>query len=530
MSKKILYYVVLGLLVIGLVKALFFSGITQPYEVQSFFTTAKEPGLVWASAGTHYKRGRLGEYFLGQHYRDVWSTPVKAPVLDISKINGGLKVGKLGGGMQTTNLNLIGPAGQNWVIRSMDKDPIKVLPPFGQKTFIADLIRDQISASNPYAALVVAQLAEAAAIFHANPSVVFVSAADPYLQQHRGKIGNKLVLMEEKYTSKSINLPQFTGATAILNSLEMLENRYCFSSHRIDQLSFAQCRLFDLFIGDWDRHEGQWMWAAYPSGDKTLYKPIPKDRDQAFSLYQDGVVPWLLTRNFALRKFGHFDYKLNDIADYLVNASFIDERALNAVTLAEFTQLARQLQIKLTDEVIEAAVQKLPPPIYKIRGAELADKLKSRRKQLVQVATQYYKILAKQVVIVGTDEQEKFEVIRRPNGQTLVNMYQLTPGEAKGALVYQRLFNNTETQSVTLHGLAANDVFTVSGKVKAGIVVKIVGGRGEDFIADYSVVEKGENNTVVIDTKKGNTIIWGPQTENKTSSDLSVHNYDREGF
>ena len=101
--------------------------------------------------------------------------------------------------MQTTSLSLIAPNGQTWVLRSLDKDPVNILPPFWRKTFFANLLRDQISASHPYGALVVGKLAEAAGIFHTNPKVVFVPAADTRVRPHRAKMGNKLFLLEEKY-------------------------------------------------------------------------------------------------------------------------------------------------------------------------------------------------------------------------------------------------------------------------------------------------------------------------------------------
>jgi hypothetical protein len=530
MIKKILIYTITVFLLLFLVKAFFFSGITRPYAQKPPVTKAKEPGYVWASAGAQYERSWLGRFFLGDHYRSVWATPVKAPVLDLNTIAGGLRVGEMGGGMQTTSLSLTDSTGQTWVIRSVDKDPIETLSPFWQKTFVADLIRDQIAASNPYGALVVAPLAEAAGIFHTDPSIVFVSASDPKIQQYREQIGDELHLLEEKFTSKSTADPRFSGATAIVKSLEMLNNRFQNPAHRIDQQAFARCRLFDLFIGDWDRHEGQWMWAAYNQNGNLIYKPVPKDRDQAFSKYQDGLIPWLLTRNFALRKFGHFDYQLHDVTDYSINASFLDERALNQVTLAEFKQQAQRLQASLTDQVIDAAVKQLPAAVYAVSGQELAAKLKSRRRGLLQVATNYYYLLAKKVVIPGTDSREKFAVTRLPNGRTQVKVYELTPTDSVGHLLYQRTFLQAETKDITLHGLAGDDQFVLTGKVNEGLKVNIVGGLGADYMADYSAVATGSKKTVIYDTRQGNTIIWGSTTENQTTKDLAVHNYDREGF
>ena len=32
------------------------------------------------------------------------------------------------------------------------------------------------------------------------------------------------------------------------------------ASGSVDQQEFARARLFDMLVGDWDRHEGQWRW------------------------------------------------------------------------------------------------------------------------------------------------------------------------------------------------------------------------------------------------------------------------------
>lgn len=528
--KKKLQYLFLSLLGLILLKGFFFSGVTQEYTTSRLFKQAVESGYVWASAGAHYKRSAIGEFFLGKHYRNVWAVPVKVPVLNLATLHGGMQIGEMGGGMQTTSLNLKNNLGNTYVLRSLDKDPISVLPAFWQKTIVANLTRDQISAANPYAALVVTRLAKAAGIVHTNPQVVFVPATDTKLSAFAGRMANKLFLLEEKYSSAFPPTLPFGQTVEILNTVEMLDKRFRYNTHCINQLAYAQCRLFDILIGDWDRHEGQWNWAAYESEKTVWYYPIPKDRDQAFSQYHDGVIPWLLTRDFALRKFGNFSEYPEDATAYAINASFLDERALNQVTRTDFKRIAQQLQLKLTDEIIDQAVKSFPPPVYNIIGTETARKLKSRRNYLVQVAEAYYQLLAKKVVIAGSDEPEKFVVNRLNDQQTKVQVYQLTQTGVPGKLLYNRIFNLDDTQEITLHALAGEDAAEINGKVNTGLVVNIVGGLGPDKIIDKSVVKTGQNKTVVYDTRKGNHIVWGPQTQNKTTDNIAVHLYDREGF
>ncbi len=58
----------------------------------------------------------------------------------------------------------------------------------------------------------------------------------------------------------------------------------------LDEASYIRARLFDMLIGDWDRHEDQWRWASFKENGKTIYRPIPRDRDQAFSIMADGAL------------------------------------------------------------------------------------------------------------------------------------------------------------------------------------------------------------------------------------------------
>jgi hypothetical protein len=50
----------------------------------------------------------------------------------------------------------------------------------------------------------------------------------------------------------------------------------------VDENEYIKARLFDMLIGDWDRHYDQWRWAEYKKKAIVIYKPIPRDRDRFF--------------------------------------------------------------------------------------------------------------------------------------------------------------------------------------------------------------------------------------------------------
>ncbi|MCJ8166466.1 hypothetical protein MKJ04_16595 [Pontibacter sp. E15-1] len=481
---------------------------------------------VTVKAGKHYSRGFLHRILWGTHYRPVWNAPVTAPVLDLNTAHGGLTVKEIGGGFQTTSMTLADSSAFTYALRSLDKDPIRVLPKVWRKTFAANVLRDQISAINPYAALTAPPMAAAAGIMHSTPRLVYVRPNDSAFGEHKERFGDKVYLLEEKFDGDKTITAQMGKAVDIDGSGTVLNNRYGDNDVFIDQVAFAKARLFDILIHDWDRHEGQWEWAQYNENGIRIYRPIPKDRDNMYYRFQDGIIPWIFSRNWAIRKFESFDDEFNDVYALTMNSRFIDERGLSALTRQQFDSLAHVLQKQITDQVIAEAVQQFPSSVYELVGPATQRKLISRRDALPKAAEEFYKILAKEVLVVGTDVEDTFEVKRLNDEETEVTVRR----KSDDIITYHRVFFRSETELITLHGLAGDDDFKVTGKAGKGIKVKIVGGRGEDEITDTSKVGGWGKKTWVYDTERGTELKAGPETKDKRTSDVRVHAFDREGF
>ncbi|MCC9135547.1 hypothetical protein ACFSKU_13445 [Pontibacter silvestris] len=481
---------------------------------------------VTVQAGKHYKRSWFYKLFWGEHYRSVWLAPVKAPILDMDTLKGGLEVERKGGGFQTTSFALVGGNGFTYALRSVDKDPSTVLSKTLKKSFISNVIRDQMSALNPYGALIIPPLAEAAGVPHATPKLVYVRPHDSSFGEFEHIASDRLYTIEEKYNDDRALDASLGNAIDIAGSKKVLRDRYQKDDHFIDQKAFARARMLDILINDWDRHRGQWEWAEYDADGETIYRPIPKDRDNAFYRMQDGVFPWLFGRNWAIRKFESFDDEINDVKALSINSQFIDTRSMAELSRQDFVSIAKDIQEQVTDEVIDEAVKRYPKEVFKIIGESTRSKLKSRRAELVRAAEEFYEILAEEVVIAGTDEEERFEVKRLNNNETSVTVYR----NSDDKVVYKRTFYRSETKIIKLYGLGEDDEFDVSGEVDKGIVIVIVGGPGEDEIKDTSRVKGWSKKTIVYDTRRGNELEFGPETKDKTSKSISVHLFDREGF
>ncbi|GAB3196493.1 hypothetical protein GCM10027293_09090 [Pontibacter aydingkolensis] len=484
---------------------------------------------VWVIPGRHYDRSGFHRFFWGNHNRDIWATPVKLPVFNLHTLHGGLKVEKKGGGYQSTSFELSDSTGRVYALRSIDKDPIHVVSKFWQPTFVSNVLRDQTSAGNPYGAVVVPILAEAVGLPHSSPNLYYISAADTSFGEYNKLVQGKVFLLENKFESPADITLYFDGVVDFEDSEDALRKRFQSNHYHFDQKTFAKARLFDMLLGDWDRHKGQWDWAVKPQGHDTLFAPIPKDRDQVFFRMHDGLIPSIATSKIMARKFHSFDDDFSDVKAYMINARFIDERLLNEVTREEWQKIAQQMQRDLTDQVIEKAVRQLPATVYTLKGEEIAHNLKSRRDLLPKAAEKAYAQLAQKVTIAGSDKEEHFEVKRLDDERTEVTVTRPASGNTPSKVIYHRIFNRKETKQIILHGLVGADKFILSGNVKEGILVKVYGGLGDDEITDRSSVQGWKKYTEVYDTERGNEIEFGSETKDKTTRDVRVHAFDREG-
>jgi hypothetical protein len=472
------------------------------------------------------KAGHLKRILFGEHYRKEWACTVDFPVLNLDAEAGGLTAEKMGGGRQTKSLRLMGADGKEYVLRSVDKDPTKALPPELVGTFASDVLQDQISSSNPFAPLVVAQLAESAGIFHTNPRLVYVPSS-ARLGEFEKQFANTICLLEERPSGDKSD-GNFGYSSKIVNSANLFQQLIADPDHRMDQNAFLKARLFDMWIGDWDRHEDQWLWAAFPSEGLTYFKPIPRDRDQSFSKL-DGVIPGMAAKKWALRKTQHFDYTIHDINGLNMTGYFLDKQFTNQLTLNKWLETVADLKKRLTDEAIENAVKAMPKEIFAISGPSVISKLKKRRNDLKEYATRYYKFLSEEVYIAGTAEKEIFEIKRLNNDSTQVTVYE-PKKNGKQEIIFERVFLNGETHELRLYGFGGNDEFRLDGDVKKGMLVRIIGGKGNDQVMDSSSVNGWNRKTKIYDNESDVVSNKSNESRQYISNDSLKNDFQRKAF
>ena len=338
---------------------------------------SREPdaGSVTVPAGGHYAAGWLHRFFLGSHYRDLWTTPVQAQVLDLDTVAGGLHPTKRGGGQQTRSLRFKSADGREFAFRSVDKDPSAILPPELRGTVVDRVVQDQISAGHPGAPFVVAPLLETVGVLHAEPHLAVLRENDPALGKFAAGFGGMLGILEERPEADEDEEAGFAGASDVIGSDKMEKRVGRGPSNLVDARAFLAARLVDVYLGDWDRHRDQWRWARFGDEKPVRWVPIPRDRDQAFAKY-DGLL-LTIARGTApqLVKFGpHYPGMLG----LTWNGRDLDRRHLVGLGWPVWDSIATELKSRLTDQAIESAVAQLPPAYLPLDSARLATALKSR--------------------------------------------------------------------------------------------------------------------------------------------------------
>lgn len=478
------------------------------------------------SAGEIYGAKKVKKFIFGNTYRDVWTLPVTVPVINLENEHGGLTPIRKGGGQQSNSMRLEDSLGNQYVLRSIMKSATKTTPEFARNSWVENLLQDGLSASHPYGAFVIPKLSKAANIYYTEPKLVYVPKQTT-LGIYNENFGNELYLYEDRLSGNRSTKANFGYTKEIIGINDLLpkldKNKV---KNVIDQEWTLRSRLFDLFVHDWDRHDDQWRWATFEEGEKTIYRPIPRDRDQVFFRF-NGVM-YTVAAGLFLKNFRTFKHDLKKPHRQSLNARIFDRVFLNQMTLEDFQREARFLQENLTDEVIETSIKDWPDDIYKLNGDVVVEKLKSRRGHLEEMATTLYRFLSKKVNVLGTEKRDKFVVERLPDGKTKVTVSSISKkGKDKGTY-FTRVFDKKDTKEIRLYGFSGKDVFEIDGKVKKGIKIRIIAGSNKDQLTDNSKVRGLRKFTKVYDEKDGIEYNKSGEIQNMTSNAYEVNDYERD--
>lgn len=404
----------------------------------------------------------IHRWLFGKNYRKDWAIPVKLPVIKISEVLGGLAPLRQGGGLESKSLRLKDRSGKEWVLRSVEKVPDKLLPENFKGTFVVDWIGDEFSGQHPYSALIVPPLAEAARVPHATP-VIGVVADDSALGEYRKIFTGLVCLLEEREPIGESD-----------NTLKMERELLKSNDNRLDKEEFLRARLLDLLTGDWDRHEDQWRWAYRKEGKEKIYTAVPRDRDQVFHVNQ-GVFPSLAAVSWLDPVLDNFDGRIPRVHYSLYKTRFIKAFPDAQFSYEDWMRVTREFVAAENDEVLEAGLKRLPTAIYQLRHDELLKKLKERRNNIPAAMAEYYKFIFKIADLQLSDKDEQVTISDAPaQGMRVVIS---KSGKSKGT-VMDMTYHPDVTKEIRLY-LSAGDDQVIVNNTTSPIKLRLIGNEGQ---------------------------------------------------
>lgn len=335
-----------------------------------------------------YERpSRIHTALFGKHYRALWKKPITVRVFDPHTDSGTFVPVERGGGDQTFSMDVRAPDGCTYSLRSVNKDQAGILPERWQWLPVKSIVRDQASALFPYAPLVCRELQIAAGIYGTHPTLVFVplTAMAVVAQNRHGYLAWLEVEPDKTWLGKAIlGYPE-----ELLNS-QALTAQYKQDKLSVDVMAYLKLRLFDILVGDWDRHGKQVEWGIHTiSGHRVAY-PIAMDRDMAFYRFDDGVLNKVAER--VAPKLVSFKPEVKSVWRYGISGRELDLLLLSHLPGEAFEQQARVLQALVDDRAINDALALLPEAASGEAGY-LSFALRRRRDQLPEIAREYHQFL-----------------------------------------------------------------------------------------------------------------------------------------
>ncbi len=505
-----------------------------PANTKKVFTTYPKsfPKEKSASIYTEEETRKSGfhKFIWGDRYRKYYSTKVKVPTVDLDTLFGGLTPVRKGGGNQSKSLRLKDKNGAQYVMRALRKQAVQYL----QATVFADqyiegqfddtvaenLLLDVFTGSHPYAPFAIGALADGAGVYHTNPVLYYVPKQNT-LGYFNTEFGDELYMIEEHTSEGHSDQASFGYQDKLRGTDDMMKRLHKDEDIVIDEASYIRARLFDMLIGDWDRHQDQWRWIEFEEDGKKIYRPMPRDRDQAFSIMADGVLLGtsvkLIPAARLLRKYSEdlVDVKGVNVEPYPLDMELIQQSGKDV-----WDEQVAFIQKGVTDEVIEKAFLNFPEEVRDETLEKVKNTLKARRANLQKISDRYFGLVNKFAVVKGTNKDDWFEIERMQGGKTKVTAYRIKNGK-KGEVFHQRTYSRDQTKEIWIYALDDKDVFHVTGNGNHLIKLRLIGGQNKDT---YDI-ENGKKTTYY-DYKSKKSEVKSNKGIKKFSDDYETNVYD----
>jgi predicted MPP superfamily phosphohydrolase len=491
-----------------------------PQQIEAFIYTKEETD-----------KTAFFESLWGKHYRDIYSTKIKVEVATLDTLYGGLEVIRKGGGHQTRSLRLKTKEGKELSMRGLRKSATQYLQAVlfkdtyivddFEKTAVESLVFDFYTAAHPYAFSVIPDLSRAVGIYHTNPKLFYIPKHKS-LGNYNDEFGDELYMIEERPEDVFVNYRSSEQPEDIRGSHSVIKKLREDERFKVDEQAYIKARLFDMLIGDWDRHQDQWKWAQFDAGNgEKIFRPIPRDRDQAFSNFDGVLLDVMKIISGPTKQLQVYDSELKHI-DWMNSAGIkLDRILIQKASQDDWLKEAAFLQEHITDVVIDEAFSKVPKEVQDETLNAIKKHLKERRNNLLDIATRYYKHLNELVVLIGTDKDDYIEVTRKDFKETHVKISRIKGGE-KADVIVDKTFHRDITKEIWIYGLDDKDVFQVSGKAENMIFTRLIGGAGNDTY----IIDNGKRIKIYDHKSKKNTIELNNGAQIRFTNNYNLNLFD----
>ncbi len=176
---------------------------------------------------------------------------------------------------------------------------------------------------------------------------------------------------------------------------------------------------------------------------------------------------------------------------------------------------------RITDRVIDEAFLTWHPEAFALDGAKMAARLKARRDQLTEVAEVFFEHLNHEVDILGSTQDDRFDVWFGGDGSVRVAVRGKDPEP-----YFDRTFDPRETRELRLYALEGKDALVVHGTPRGSIDIRFVGGEGKDTVSS-AAGQTSARDIRVYDSEDGATIDPAITVRDERSNQAHLNQYDR---
>lgn len=475
------------------------------------------------------EKSRLYQFFWGKRYRKSYGIPVTAETANLEILFGGLKPVRKGGGNQSKTLRLETKDGKQYVMRAVKKNATQYLQsllfkdqyiePQFKNTATEKLVMDVFTGSHPFAPLTIPALSDPIGVYHLNPKLYYIPKQKA-LGEYNSEFGDELYIVEEQASDGNVALHEKNFTGNIISTSDVIKKLHSDESVSIDETVYIRSRLFDMLINDWDRHQDQWRWLEFKENGKTLYKALPRDRDQAFSKMSDGLIMGAATSFFpAAELLKKYNDDLKNVRGFNVEPYPLDMALIRTSDKKIWDDQVRLIQKNLTDEVIEKAFDNIPKEARNESIAFIKKTLKARRAKLQTISDDYFKVINKYGVITGTNKDDLIKIENHKNGDLELSVFRKKKDSTE--LFIHKIYDPKLTKELWVYGLDDDDTFEVKGKSKK-IKIRLIGGQNNDQFK----VENGSNVHIYDYKSKNNDVELAKKAKIKLSDQYNLNTYD----